>query len=102
MNHITRLEPLGLPPFGANGSNRTLNVATGKPVTHGPSMRTVIELTPKGPIADVVHPTGQSGRVNSRNYTDQVNAWKQGRYYRLNLPLSPEQSRFVTTIRFQR
>jgi penicillin amidase len=102
MNHITRLEPLGLPPFGANGSNRTLNVATGKPVTHGPSMRTVIELTPKGPIADVVHPTGQSGRINSRNFTDQVNAWKQGCYYRLNLPLSPEQSRFVTTIRFQR
>lgn len=101
MNHITRLEPLGLAPFGANGSTRTLNVATGKPVTHGPSMRTIIELTPQGPVAETVHPTGQSGRVNSTHYADQVQSWKHGQYYKLTLPLSPDQARFVTTVRFK-
>lgn len=95
--HITGIPALSYPAFGSNGSGRTLLANSGVPSDHGPSMRTIIEFTPKGPVADMVLTGGQSGRVNSPNYSDQLTTWNTGKYYRVNIPATFEAQRYQCT-----
>jgi penicillin G amidase len=94
--HITGLPALSQPAFASNGSGRTLLANSGIPSEHGPSMRTIIEFTPKGPVVDMVLTGGQSGRVNSPNYADQLATWNAGKYYRVNIPPTFESKRYLT------
>jgi penicillin G amidase len=102
IRHILRLDPLSIPLFASNGSNRTVNVASRLPVTHAASMRTIIEMRPEGPRALLMLTGGQSGRFNSKNYQDQVYDWLAGNYHEavLNKQFDPQQ--FRSTIQFVR
>jgi penicillin amidase len=100
VRHITGLEPLGLEAFGSMGSNRTVNVAGGFPTTHGPSMRTVIELTPDGPVAELMITGGQSGRPNSANYADQIDHFRSGEYHSAPLDTGFNGNNYSAIIQF--
>lgn len=81
LRHIARLRPFNNMAFAAPGSPRTINVSTGKPGTHGPSMRTLIELGDERPNAKVVLAGGQSGVPGHEHYVDQVKKWRSVEYY---------------------
>lgn len=81
LRHIARLRPFNNLAFAAPGSPRTINVSTGKPGTHGPSMRTLIELGPEKPNAKLVLAGGQSGVPGHEHYDDQIDTWRKVEYY---------------------
>lgn len=99
--HLTRLMPFNHTPFPAKGSPRTVNVSTNLPGTHGPSMRTLVELTAGAPIAETVLAGGQSGIPGHEHYTDQIQDWYQIKYHKVNWVDGPEQSPWSITYTFQ-
>lgn len=99
--HIARLEALGLPPFAAQGSPRTVNVSSGNPGTHGPSMRSLIEMTPEGPKAEMVIAAGQSGLPGHRHYADQVDDWYSVEYFPIDLTRKAEEKEWEQSIIFK-
>ncbi len=98
--HLTRLMPFNHTPFPAKGSPRTVNVSSNLPGTHGPSMRTLVELTPGAPIAETVLAGGQSGVPGHKHYTDQISDWYQLRYHKINWVTSPEERNWSVTYNF--
>lgn len=99
--HLTRLMPFNHTPFPADGSPRTVNVSSNLPGTHGPSMRTLVELTQGQPIAETVLAGGQSGIPGHQHYTDQISDWYQIKYHKVNWVDSPEQSPWAITFNFE-
>ena len=102
IRHIAGIEPLGLPPVAAMGSNRTINVASGFPTTFGPSMRLNVEMTPEGPNGSLLIHGGQNGRINSPNYADQVDDFREGRYHDAPLLEKFDPEQYITTIHFKK
>lgn len=85
IQHLTKLQPLGIDPFPNHGSNETLNVGPGRVNSHGPSWRMIVSL--EKPIrAWGVYPGGQSGHPASRHYCDFLATWQQGKYFELLFP----------------
>lgn len=78
IDHLLSLPGWGVTVPDAAGNMNTPNVHSG---IHGASMRTVIEMDPKGIKSKMILTGGQSGRVNSKNYSDQLLAWKEVRYH---------------------
>lgn len=77
LDHILKIPGAGREVAGKGGSAYTVDV-NGSGV-HGASMRTIIELGPTMNVQTILA-GGQSGRVNSRHYDDQVVPWKDGVY----------------------
>ncbi|QNR23442.1 penicillin acylase family protein [Croceimicrobium hydrocarbonivorans] len=98
--HLLRLMPFNHTPFPAKGSPRTVNVSSHLPGTHGPSMRTLVELTSSNPIAETVLAGGQSGIPGHQHYTDQISDWYNIHYHKINWIESPEQSPWSVTYKF--
>lgn len=98
--HLTKIEALSNDPFPAKGSPRSINVSTGLPSTHGPSMRTLIELTPNGPIAETVIAAGQSGQPGHANYIDQIDDWYKVEYFPVKWINTPESETWDMKIEF--
>jgi len=99
--HLTKLMPFNYTPFPAQGSPRTVNVSSNLPGTHGPSMRTLVELTDGQPIAETVLAGGQSGIPGHQHYTDQISDWYQIKYHKVNWVDSPEQSPWSVIYNFK-
>lgn len=78
INHLLFLPGWGATIPNVAGNMNSPNVHKG---IHGASMRTVIEMDPKGIKSKMVLAGGQSGRVNSKNYRDQLPAWKEVSYH---------------------
>lgn len=101
IQHITSLEPLSAAPFPSFGDANTVNVAGGLTVTHGPSMRTIIELKPNGNEAWMMITGGQSGRFESENYQDQIADFRKGTYHKVKIFEAFDASNYVKTISFK-
>lgn len=88
-SHLLQLPGFGLTPQPRDGEDFTLNVGGGRKVTHGPSMRLVVEMST--PIRGyVVNFGGQSGHPGSPHYQDQIDAWLAGKYFAIRFALRPE------------
>jgi penicillin amidase len=99
--HVTGLAALSHPPFSAAGGPRTVNVSSGLPGTAGPSMRTLIEMNPKGVQAQTVLAVGQSGQPGHPNYTDQIGPWRRVEYFEVQLPNEPAAQSWQESIKFE-
>jgi penicillin G amidase len=69
---------------------------------NGPSWRMIVEMQKDGPIAKGVYPGGQSGNPGSKYYADMIEAWSNGTYYDLDLPVDAsaiKQKLFTVTLR---
>jgi len=100
--HITRLQALNYQAFPAQGSPRSINVSSNLPGTHGPSMRTVIELRPNAaPIGDFVLAGGQSGIPSHKHYTDQVEPWYNVEYFPIAWVKSSSEKEWAFQYNFQ-
>ncbi len=102
LRHIARLRPFNHLAFAAPGSPRTVNVSTGKPGTHGPSMRTLIELDKDKPKAQVVLAGGQSGIPGHEHYEDQVDTWRKVEYYPVDWIESPAGIEWKLSYKFKK
>ena len=88
-SHLLQLPAFGLAPQPRDGEDFTLNVAGGRKVTHGPSMRLVVEMGE--PIRGyVVNFGGQSGHPGAPHYHDQIDEWLAGKYFPIRFTLRPE------------
>ncbi len=87
--HLLRLPDFGVGPVPRDGEDFTLNVAGGRDVTHGPSMRLVVEMS--DPIRGfVVNFGGQSGHPGAPHYQDQIDEWLAGIYFPIRVAPSPD------------
>ena len=85
LGHLLRLAPFGRQALnGGHGSS--VNATTGD---HGPSWRLVASMEKTGIKAWAVYPGGQSGNPGSKYYDNLLQAWTEGRYYKLHFPHSP-------------
>ncbi|MHA1694178.1 MAG: penicillin acylase family protein, partial [Candidatus Helarchaeota archaeon] len=86
------LEAFNFPIYGCSGSSRTINVASGKYVHGGPSMRMIVdfEMLSNGSIYSgfLTLPGGQSGNPISSHYNDNYQYWKNNNYHLILFPSS--------------
>ncbi len=88
-DHLLRLSGFGIEPAPRDGEDFTLNVAGGREVTHGPSMRLVVEMG--DPIRGyIVNFGGQSGHPGAPHYQDQIDAWLAGKYFPIRFATNPQ------------
>lgn len=87
-----------LPGFGhkirnAGGNKNTINMnASAHPI-----FRSIYEMK-KGNIKGyTIMAGGQSGKINSKNYIDQINDWKNGNYKKTQFAENPEKLKNITT-----
>jgi len=89
-SHLLQLPGFGVTPQPRDGEDFTLNVAGGRKVTHGPSMRLVVEMSE--PIRGyVVNFGGQSGHPGAPHYQDQIDEWLAGKYFPIRFVSRPEE-----------
>lgn len=92
--HLTRsaqLKPLWRGPMPYPGFEATVSPARGREATHSASQRVVVDFSEDEPRAYGVLPGGQSGDpLHPRHYDDQINTYVNFGYYRLRMPLVPE------------
>jgi len=87
--HLLRLPDFGVGPLPRAGEDFTLNVAGGREVTHGPSMRLVVEMS--DPIRGfIVNFGGQSGHPGAPHYQDQIDEWLAGKYFSIRFAARPD------------
>jgi penicillin amidase len=87
--HLLHLPDFGVGPVPRDGEDFTLNVAGGREVTHGPSMRLVVEMS--DPIRGyIVNFGGQSGHPGAPHYQDQIDEWLAGIYFPITFATSPD------------
>jgi penicillin amidase len=87
--HLLHLPDWGLDAMPRDGEDHTLNVAGGRQVAHGPSMRLVVEMG--DPIrAYSVNFGGQSGHPGAPHYQDQIDEWLEGIYFPVHFAQNPD------------
>nr|PZN54247.1 MAG: penicillin acylase family protein [Bacteroidota bacterium] len=87
VRHLARIEALGYHvQHGGVG-----NAVNASDRLKGPSWRMIVSLEKTGIKAYGVYPGGQSGNPGSYHYSDMLEAWANGRYYRLAFPKRPEE-----------
>lgn len=94
IDHIAKLPLCGAPVKSRGGNNNTINVnATG----FGPTFRLIAEMARPVHCYAVLE-GGQSGRLNSPNYSDQLEIWQSGKYRECQSPENPKQLKNIITI----
>jgi penicillin G amidase len=86
IGHLLRIEPLNI--HVRHGGNHDIVNAHSK--THGPSWRMIVSLEKDGVKTWATYPGGQSGNPGSAHYSDLLDYWTKGKYYRLSFPKKPE------------
>src|SRR5690606_5564275 len=90
INHLAKLAPFSREQLKIGGWGHTINATK---TTHGPSWRMVVEMGKDSIVAFGIYPGGQSGNPYSKHYSDRIEDWANGKYYRLLfLPNSKNQN----------
>ncbi len=100
IKHLTGLPALSFEPFASVGNNRTVNVAANLPATTGPSMRSLITFSKDGPQAWFMLTGGQNGKINSKNYSNQIRNFRRNEYHKVLLKKSFKPANYQTSIKF--
>ena len=80
IRHLSRLPAFSIEGINNGGWSHTINATTRD---KGPSWRMIVELGKDSIRAFGIYPGGQSGRPGHKHYSDFVDDWSQGTYYRL-------------------
>lgn len=87
-----------LPGFGykirnAGGNKNTINMnASAHPI-----FRSIYEMKKNNIKGYTIMAGGQSGKINSKNYIDQINDWKNSNYKKTQFTENPEELKNITT-----
>lgn len=90
--HISSVPGLETQVRGVGGSENTINVNYD---AHS-VIRTVVEIGPKGVSSWMVTGGGQSGRINSRFYGQQLEAWKRNGVHATQFVSSPAELKAIS------
>lgn len=96
IQHLLRIEPISK-HVRIGGNRGIVNAANHRA---GPSWRMVVSLEKDGAKGWGVYPAGQSGNPGSKFYDNMVEAWSNGKYFRMLLFNTPNQfksSAYTTT-----
>lgn len=84
-NHLAQLPAFSIQNIKIGGGHGIVNAASAK---DGPSWRMIVHFT--NPIeAYGIYHAGQSGNPGSKYYTNMLNDWATGKYYRLHFAHQP-------------
>lgn len=98
VDHLTGLPGFSIPVAGMGGSENTVNVNYGA----FPVIRTVVTLDSAGINSWMITAGGQSGRVNSAGYLQQLPDWVENRPHATQSPEQPDQiEQVVQTFHFK-
>ncbi|GAB3638884.1 hypothetical protein GCM10027422_44750 [Hymenobacter arcticus] len=90
--NISSLPWLETPVVGVGGSENTINVNYD---AHS-VVRTVVEMSPRGIRSWMVTAGGQSGRINSRFYGQQLHDWTKNTVHPTQFVASPAELKFIS------
>ena len=89
VTHMTEIAAFSVRDLSSAGSPNGINAIS---ANWGPSWRMVVELGER-PKAYGIYPGGQSGNIGSKYYTNFIEDWRQGKYYRLQFFLSEKEAK---------
>lgn len=91
--NISFLPGLGHKTQNAGGNKNTINMnASAHPI-----FRSIYEMKKDNIKGYTIMAGGQSGKINSKNYIDQINDWKNGNYKKTQFTENPEELKDITT-----
>ena len=81
ITHLAKLEAFSLKDIPIGGYHNIVNACSD---LWGPSWRMIVDFTNGKPQCYGVYPGGQSGNPGSKGYTEFVEKWSKGEYYKLH------------------
>lgn len=81
ITHLAKLEVFSLKDIPIGGYHNVVNACSD---IWGPSWRMIVDFTNGKPQCYGVYPGGQSGNPGSKGYTEFVEKWSKGEYYKLH------------------
>lgn len=92
--NIGFLPGLGVKMNGVGGNKNTINMSS----RARPAFRSVVEMKSESIEGYTVLAGGQSGKVNSTHYKDQLNNWKEGDYHLMQFSRQASELKNITSV----
>lgn len=89
ITHLARLDAFSVKDIPVGGYHNIVNACADK---WGPSWRMIVDFTGGKPQCYGLYPGGQSGNPGSKGYTEFVDKWAKGEYYKLHFFGSKEEA----------
>lgn len=93
INHISLIPGLGEKVTGVGGNTNTINMNTR---FHHPVFRAVYEMKKGNVKSYTILGGGQSGKINSKHYKDQLALWKDGEHKETQFAADPAKLKNIT------
>jgi len=87
VSHLARLDAFSIKNVPIGGYNNIVNAAS---ENAGPSWRMIVDFAEGKPQCYGVYPGGQSGNAGSKGFTEFIDKWSKGEYYKLHFYDSKE------------
>jgi penicillin amidase len=87
VSHLARLDAFSIKNIPIGGYNNIVNAAS---ENAGPSWRMIVDFAEGKPQCYGVYPGGQSGNAGSKGFTEFIDKWSKGEYYKLHFYDSKE------------
>jgi penicillin amidase len=89
VSHLARINAFSVEDIAIGGYNNIVNAAS---EGAGPSWRMIVDFTNGKPQCYGVYPGGQSGSIGSKNFTEFIDKWSKGEYYKLHFFANKEEA----------
>ncbi|AGC75275.1 penicillin amidase [Nonlabens dokdonensis] len=93
INNISFLPGFEYKVLDAGGNKNTINMNA----SAHPTFRSIYKMKANNIKGYTIMAGGQSGKLNSKNYADQINGWKNGNYKETQFVENPEELKNITT-----
>lgn len=81
VSHLARLDAFSVKDIAIGGYNNIVNAAS---EGAGPSWRMIVDFTNGKPQCYGVYPGGQSGNAGNKGFTEFIDKWSKGEYYKMH------------------
>jgi len=89
ITHLARLDAFSLKDIPIGGYHNIVNACSDH---WGPSWRMIVDFTNGKPQCYGIYPGGQSGNPGSKGFTEFVEKWSKGEYYKLHFFANKEEA----------
>lgn len=96
ITHLARLKAFSLSDIPIGGYHNIVNACSD---LWGPSWRMIVDFTNGKPQCYGVYPGGQSGNPGSKGFTEFVDKWSKGEYYKLHFFANKEDALKAISVR---
>lgn len=89
ITHLARIKAFSLDDIPIGGYHNIVNACSD---LWGPSWRMIVDFTNGKPQCYGVYPGGQSGNPGSKGFTEYIEKWSKGEYYKLHFYANKEEA----------